>query len=210
MEYIEFLGVGAFAVSGAMIAIDREADIFGVIFLAIITALGGGVVRDMMLGCFPPRMFTSYAYILTATLCALSVFIDAYIRRDSYLKIQKKLDAVVNVFDALGLAMFTVSGMNIAIQTCGLRYPVLLAALGMTTGVGGGMVRDVLSGRMPAVLYKRIYAVASLVGALVYYALLKFGVKEFPAALISMGLIFLLRVCATRYRWNLPRIRKDV
>lgn len=209
MECFEFIGVAAFAVCGAMIAVDRGTDIFGVIFLAIITALGGGVIRDMMLGHVPPRMFTSYAYITTAVICALGVFAEAYIRRESYRREQEKLDAVVNIFDAIGLAVFTVSGVDIAIDTCGLDYPVLLAALGMTTGVGGGMLRDVLSGTMPAVLYKRVYAVASLAGAVLYYLLLKGGVQSIYAAVLSMVFIFVLRICATKYKWNLPRVNRE-
>lgn len=207
MVFLEFIGIAAFAISGAMAAIDREADIFGVLFLAVITALGGGVLRDMMLGHFPPRMFASYAYILTAVICALAVFADAYVRQESYRRNQKKLDGIVNVFDALGLAVFTVSGMNIAIEAYGLSNPILPALLGMTTGVGGGMLRDVLTGRMPGVLYKRVYAVASLAGALVYYALLRFGADRLTGAVAAIALILLTRLLATRYKWNLPRIK---
>ena len=207
MVLLEFIGIAAFAISGAMAAIDREADIFGVLFLAVITALGGGVLRDMMLGHFPPSMFESYAYILTAVICALAVFADAYVRQESYRRNQKKLDGIVNVFDALGLAVFTVSGMNIAIEAYGLSNPILPALLGMTTGVGGGMLRDVLTGRMPGVLYKRVYAVASLTGALVYYALLWFGADRLTGAVAAIALILLTRLLATRYKWNLPRIK---
>ncbi len=207
MVFLEFIGIAAFAISGAMAAIDREADIFGVLFLAVITALGGGVLRDMMLGHFPPRMFASYAYILTAVICALAVFTDAYVRQESYRRNQQKLDGIVNVFDALGLAVFTVSGMNIAIEAYGLSNPILPALLGMTTGVGGGMLRDVLTGRMPGVLYKRVYAVASLAGALVYYALLWFGADRLTGAVAAIALILLTRLLATRYKWNLPRIK---
>ncbi len=207
MVVLEFIGIAAFAISGAMAAIDREADIFGVLFLAVITALGGGVLRDMMLGHFPPSMFASYAYILTAVICALAVFVDAYVRQESYRRNQKKLDGIVNVFDALGLAVFTVSGMNIAIEAYGLSNPILPALLGMTTGVGGGMLRDVLTGRMPGVLYKRVYAVASLAGALVYYALLCFGADRLTGAVAAIALILLTRLLATRYKWNLPRIK---
>jgi len=207
MVFLEFIGIAAFAISGAMAAIDREADIFGVLFLAVITALGGGVLRDMMLGHFPPRMFASYAYILTAVICALAVFADAYVRQESYRRNQKKLDGIVNVFDALGLAVFTVSGMNIAIEAYGLANPILPALLGMTTGVGGGMLRDVLTGRMPGVLYKRVYAVASLAGALVYYALLFFGADRLTGAVAAIALILVTRLLATRYKWNLPRIK---
>ena len=187
MEYIEFIGAAAFAISGAMAAIDKRADIFGVLFLAVITALGGGVLRDVLLGQFPPRMFTSYEYILVALLCALALFLDAFIRREKYRAIKERLDGIVNIFDAMGLAVFTVSGMNIAIASCGLDNPVLLTVLGMTTGVGGGMLRDMMTGTMPRVLCKRVYAVASLAGALVFYALLRLGLNNMVAAWCSGG-----------------------
>lgn len=209
MIYFELIGVAAFAISGAITAVDRGADIFGVLFLAVTTAMGGGILRDTMLGCFPPRMFTSYSCIITATVCAAYVFFSAYLRRDSFNRSLKTVDSVVNVFDALGLAVFTVSGMNIAIQSCGLENPVLLILLGMTSGVGGGILRDILSGCMPAVLYKRIYAVASLAGGLLYYTLLRLGVRELFSAVLSMALIFALRSLATIFKWNLPRVKKQ-
>ena len=209
MIYLEYIGIAAFAISGAMTAIDREADIFGVLFLAVVTALGGGVIRDTLLGELPPRMFTSYPYIMTALACALAVFLVAYIRRDIYLRNLHRVDIIVNVFDALGLAAFTVSGMNIAIESYGFSNPVLLTVLGMTTGVGGGMLRDVLSGCMPSVLYKRVYAVASLAGALLYYALLRFGMTQFISAVISITAIFGLRYLATVFNWNLPHVAKE-
>ena len=207
MEYIELIGVAAFAVSGAMTAIEKGADIFGVLFLAVITALGGGVIRDILLGLLPPVMFTNYEYVLLSLISGLVVFLDAYIRRDKYRQVLDKLDSAVNVFDAVGLAVFTVSGMDIAINSCGLGNPILIISLGMTTGVGGGMLRDVLTNRMPRVLCKRVYAVASLCGAGVCYIMLYLGVNRMLASVTAMLLIFALRICATKYRWNLPQAK---
>ena len=107
--------------------------------------------------------------------------------------------------DAAGLAAFTVSGLDMAAESCGMGSPVLLVALGMTTGIGGGMLRDVLTNAMPVVLRKRIYAVASLSGALLYYLMLYFGANKMFSAVISMLFIFALRMLATKYKWNLPR-----
>ena len=205
MEYIELVGVAAFAVSGAMAATDKHADIFGVLFLAVITALGGGVLRDMLLGLLPPRMFTSYIYVAVAMAAALIVFLEAYIKKDKFLARREKLTAMVNVFDALGLAAFTVSGADIAIVEQGISNPLLAVFMGMTTGVGGGMIRDVLLGEMSAVLRKRIYAVAAIAGALIYYFLLLFNCGELLSATVSMVLVFTLRMLATHYKWNLPR-----
>lgn len=205
MFILELVGVASFAVSGAMVGIDKKADAFGVIFLAIVTALGGGVLRDMMLGHLPPRMFTSFVYIALAAGCAAVVFIDALARRDKYRMRKERIDAIDNIFDAAGLAAFTVSGMDIAIAECGMGNAVLIVALGMTTGIGGGMLRDVLTNAMPMVLRKRVYAVASLLGALLYYLLLYLRVDNMVSAVAAMVLIFALRMLATVFKWNLPR-----
>lgn len=207
MHYIEFVGIAAFAICGAMAAIDKGADIFGVLFLAVITALGGGVIRDILLGWLPPRMFTSIDYIVVALISALAIFLPAYIKGEVYWRRREKIDQIVNVFDALGLAAFTVSGMDLAIAQRGLDEPFLLVMLGMTTGVGGGMLRDMLISVMPAVLRKRIYAVASVAGGSLYYVLLRLGMRAGWAAVIAMSLIFGLRILATIYKWTLPRVK---
>ena len=191
--------------SGAMAALEREADIFGVIFLAVVTALGGGVIRDLLLGVTPPKMFVSYVYLAVAAVAALVVFADAYIRREKYRKHRDKLDSINNMFDAVGLAVFTVSGMNTAMQQS--DNVLLILVLGMSTGVGGGMLRDMMINKMPKVLRKRVYAVASLLGGGVYYGLFALGVHETIAAVSGMALIIALRVLATVYKWNLPAIR---
>ena len=202
---LEIIGAAAFAVSGAMAALEREADIFGVIFLAVVTALGGGVIRDLLLGVTPPKMFVSYVYLAVAAVAALVVFADAYIRREKYRKHRDKLDSINNMFDAVGLAVFTVSGMNTAMQQS--DNVLLILVLGMSTGVGGGMLRDMMINKMPKVLRKRVYAVASLLGGGVYYGLFALGVHETIAAVSGMALIIALRVLATVYKWNLPAIR---
>ena len=202
---LEIIGAAAFAVSGAMAALEHESDIFGVIFLAVVTALGGGVIRDLLLGVTPPKMFVSYVYLAVAAVAALVVFADAYIRREKYRKHRDKLDSINNMFDAVGLAVFTVSGMNTAMQQS--DNVLLILALGMSTGVGGGMLRDMMINKMPKVLRKRVYAVASLLGGGVYYGLFALGVHETIAAVSGMVVIIALRVLATVYKWNLPAIR---
>lgn len=203
---LDIIGVASFAVSGAMVAIDRQADLFGVLFLALITALGGGVIRDILLGQVPPRMFTSYVYIAVAVLSALAVFIAAKIGKEKYRRNEKRLDQIDNFFDAIGLAAFTVSGSAIAVETYGLGNPVLAVSMGMITGFGGGMLRDVFTKSMPMVLIKHIYAVASLAGALAYYIMLLLPIPAWVRDLGAGILIFIIRMLATRYRWNLPRV----
>ena len=207
MFVLELIGAAAFAISGAMAAIKRKADIFGVVFLGVITALGGGVIRDVLIGQLPPKMFISYAYLLASLLVSLIVFFDAYIRREKYFANKDKLSEINNIFDAAGLAVFTISGMNTAMGVSG--NVILILTLGVITGVGGGMLRDMMTNTMPKVLRKRVYAVASLIGGALYYVLYLIGVNDILSAVIGMVTIFVLRVLATVYKWNLPSVKLD-
>ena len=207
MFVLELIGAAAFAVSGAMVAIEKRADIFGVLFLAVTTALGGGVIRDVLIGRIPPVMFVSYWYLLISVVAALAVFIDAYLRSEKYKLHLDKLDAVNNIFDAIGLAVFTVSGMNAAMPVS--DNVILVLFVGMCTGVGGGMLRDVMTKTMPKVLRKRVYAVASLLGGGLYYAMYALGVNQIVSLGCGMLLIFALRLFATIYKWNLPSVKLD-
>lgn len=204
---LELIGAAAFAVSGAMVAIEKRADIFGVLFLAVTTALGGGVIRDVLIGRIPPVMFVSYWYLLISVAAALAVFIDAYLRSEKYKLHLDKLDAVNNIFDAIGLAVFTVSGMNAAMPVS--DNIILVLFVGMCTGVGGGMLRDVMTNTMPKVLRKRVYAVASLLGGGLYYAMYALGANQLASIGCGMLLIFALRLFATIYKWNLPSVKLD-
>lgn len=207
MFVLELIGAAAFAVSGAMVAIEKKADIFGVLFLAVTTALGGGVIRDVLIGRIPPVMFVSYWYLLISVVAALAVFIDAYLRIEKYKLHLDKLDAVNNVFDAIGLAVFTVSGMNAAMPVS--DNVILVLFVGMCTGVGGGMLRDVMTNTMPKVLRKRVYAVASLIGGGLYYVMHVLDINQLLSVGCGMLVIFALRLFATIYKWNLPSVKLD-
>ncbi|MDY5586575.1 MAG: trimeric intracellular cation channel family protein [Oscillospiraceae bacterium] len=207
MFVLELIGAAAFAVSGAMVAIEKKADIFGVLFLAVTTALGGGVIRDVLIGRIPPVMFVSYWYLLISVVAALAVFIDAYLRSEKYKLHLDKLDAVNNVFDAIGLAVFTVSGMNAAMPVS--DNVILVLFVGMCTGVGGGMLRDVMTNTMPKVLRKRVYAVASLIGGGLYYVMHVLDINQLLSVGCGMLVIFALRLFATIYKWNLPSVKLD-
>ena len=207
MFVLERIGAVAFAVPGAMVAIEKKADIFGVLFLAVTTALGGGVIRDVLIGRIPPVMFVSYWYLLISVVAALAVFIDAYLRSEKYKLHLDKLDAVNNVFDAIGLAVFTVSGMNAAMPVS--DNVILVLFVGMCTGVGGGMLRDVMTNTMPKVLRKRVYAVASLIGGGLYYVMYVLNINQLLSVGCGMLVIFALRLFATIYKWNLPSVKLD-
>lgn len=201
----EWLGTAAFAVSGAMVAIDKGMDLFGVIFLAMITALGGGTLRDVLIGHFPPRMFTNYQFLALAVCCALVVFLLADLFKERYVRSEGGIERVNNVFDAIGLGVFAVSGARIGMEAGFADNAFLVTFLGMTTAVGGGMIRDVLLQRIPFVLNKRVYAVAAIAGALTYWGIEVVFLNPVLAYAVGWLVTVTLRMLATIYKWNLPR-----
>ena len=201
----EWIGTAAFAISGAMVAIDKRNDIFGVMLLAVFTALGGGTVRDILIGHFPPRMFSNGKYVLLAIFCALVVFVVARIFKERYIAMEKEIERINVVFDAIGLGVFAVSGASIGMEAGFGDNLLLIACLGTVTAIGGGMLRDVLIQEMPFVLKKQIYAVAAIAGAVTYYFLIKAGAIETIAYSAGWMMTFTLRMFAMQYKWNLPR-----
>ena len=204
-QFCEALCTAAFAVSGAMVAIDKGTDIFGVLLMAVFTALGGGTLRDVLIGHFLPRMFTNFHYVLLSCICALAVFIIARIFKERYIERERLIEQVNNVFDAIGLGIFAVSGARIGMEAGFADNIFLTTFLGTTTAIGGGMLRDVLLQEMPFVLKKRVYAVAAIVGALGYALLLRMGMNGVMAYALGMMATIAVRILATVFRWNLPK-----
>ncbi len=204
-QFGEWIGTAAFAVSGAMVAVDKKTDIFGVILLAVITALGGGTLRDMLLGQLPPRMFSNFQYVLLATLCAVAVFLLASIFKERFVEKEHVIEQINNVFDAIGLGVFAVSGALIGMEAGYGDNVFLLAFLGMTTAIGGGMIRDMMIQEIPFVLKKRIYAVAAIAGALTFIMTTRAGIPSAFAYGAGCAVTTTLRILATVFRWNLPR-----
>ncbi len=203
---LELLGTVAFAVSGAMVAIDRHADVFGVVFLGMTTAIGGGIVRDCLLGNFPAAIFSNRVTLLTALACPVLVFLIAWVAGDGYERRKGAADTVNNLFDALGLGAFTVTGVRMGLAAgYGDRW-FFLVFLGLVTGIGGGLLRDVMTNSTPFVLQKRVYALASIIGAVAYLLLCKIGLTPTLAGMAAVALVFVIRLLATVFRWNLPRI----
>lgn len=205
VQCFETAGTVAFAISGAMVAIDKQVDLFGVLFLGMTTALGGGAIRDVLLGQCPPTMFSNYAYVTLALATALTVFIFARILRERYLHKEALIEQINNVFDALGLGVFTVVGAELTISAGYGDNGFLVVFLGMTTAVGGGILRDLLLREIPFVLKKRIYALAAICGALTYYLGQLAGCPEPVRLFVGLGTTFVLRLLATWFKWNLPK-----
>lgn len=198
---MELLGTAAFAVSGAVTALKKQMDVFGVCIMGLTAACGGGVLRDVLLGRVPPAMFREPVYALTAVLASLVVFLLA-LRRAAFMK-SHLFERVLLVSDALGLGVFTAVGVD-AVMDAGYGGNVFFAVfLGVITGVGGGVLRDVLAGDRPYIFVKHIYACASLLGALLCCALWRTAGEA--AMLLCLLAVFAVRVLAARYRWSLPK-----
>jgi len=204
IDIISFFGIIAFAVSGAMVAIKKRVDLFGVIVLSVITATGGGITRDIFLDRLPPIAFLDTGYITLAALTAIVVYSLARTHKDYYRKNTHTIDTVNNIFDALGLGAFVVMGTQSAID-CGFSGNAFFTVfVGVLTGIGGGFLRDIMVCEIPMILKRHFYALAALAGALAFYILY---IMVFPytlSVLISIGITFSLRMLATHYKWNLP------
>ena len=198
MLYIlDLLGVIVFAISGAIVARDKQFDLFGGIVLAIVTAIGGGTFRDMALGRTPVFWLNDLNYVALAGITAILFLWIFRIHRfnDSWRK-------VLLVADAIGLAVFTVIGVEIALSAN--IHPAMAVAMGTITGCFGGVIRDVLANREPLIFQKEIYATASLAGGSCYLALSQFNEHSALNAGICMLATFLLRIVAVYRGWQLP------
>ncbi len=209
IEAAEWVGVVAFAAAGAMIAAERRMDLFGILFLAGITALGGGVIRDVLLGVIPPVMFYSYGYLTCAAAVGLVIFLLIRLFRGFYVRERDRVNRLINLLDAIGLGVFAVLGTQSAMDAGYADNWFMVIFLGVTSGIGGGVLRDVMVGRVPFVLRKYVYAVAAIAGCLCHCILLKCGVNPAVSLIVSMLLVTVLRVLSTVFRWRMPRALKE-
>ena len=204
--FMEMAGTVAFAASGAMVGVERNMDIFGVSVLGVVTAVGGGMIRDIVLGIIPPNVFTNPVYALVATITSCVVFLAFYWKRqllEGHMRLT--YDRVMLVMDSIGLGIFTVVGVNTGIRSGYMDNVFLLVFLGTITGVGGGLMRDMMAGVPPYIFVKHIYACASIVGAVVCVYMNRF-VGNVEAMMVACFVIILIRYLAAHYRWNLPRL----
>ena len=197
----EILGTIAFAFSGVMVGISKKMDIFGIAVLAIVTAIGGGIMRDVMVGMIPPLSLRTPNNLIISLITVTMAIIGMKI---FYLPTaeQNLLSHLYQLSDAIGLASFTVTGAMMGIG----RYPeysiLLPIMLALLTAIGGGIIRDVLAQRMPVVFYMEIYAVASLVGA-VFICAAKTYIGIAYASWVGFFIVLILRLLAIAFRWNL-------
>ena len=195
-QALDLAGTAVFAVSGAAVGVKYRLDIFGVCVLAFIAGNAGGMLRDVMLGATPPAALSGWQH-LTVSLGAAIVTFWWHPRVD-------RLRTAILLFDAAGLGLFAVAGTQKAL-TSGLD-PLVSAILGMLTGIGGGVLRDVLVNEIPTVLRGELYAVAALSGAVVVVAGHVFGVSStVPTMIAGAALCFAIRLLSIRRGWSLPR-----
>ncbi len=203
---LEFIGTISFAVSGSMAAIQKRTDIFGIVFLGVLTAVGGGIFRDLLLGTVPPTAFTNKKYVFLALIVSLLLFLIVRCHQTAYLKHQAAVDFINNIFDAIGLGVFTVAGVQAAQNAGQGSNQFLCLFLALITGIGGGLMRDIIVNEIPFVLKKRVYALASLAGAWLYWQIVHiFPAAPAAASILSVSLVFAIRMLSTSFHWNLPK-----
>ena len=191
---LDLLGIFVFALSGGLVAVRKDLDIFGVLVLAGVTGLGGGLLRDVLIGATPPAALEDWRYLMVPVAAGLVTF--------AFHPAVGRFERVINIFDAAGLGLFGVTGALKALDY-GLG-PVPAALLGMVTGIGGGIARDLLAGRVPVVFSSELYATPALLAAT--WAVLADG-WGLPVVLVSIPgvlLCFGLRVLALRRNWHAP------
>jgi uncharacterized membrane protein YeiH len=194
---LDLIGIFVFAISGALLAVRKNFDVFGIAVLAEITALGGGLLRDVIIGAVPPAAFTDLGYFTTPLVAALLVF---------FLHPQvERIQVGVNVFDAAGLGLFCVTG-TVKAYDYGLGLTAS-AALGLATAVGGGVLRDVLANEVPSLLRwdRDLYAVPAIVGATMVVLCIRYDVLTPFTSGLAIVTAFVLRLFAMRFHWRAPR-----
>ncbi|WP_282700920.1 trimeric intracellular cation channel family protein [Streptomyces sp. CC219B] len=194
---LDLIGIFVFAISGALLAVRKNFDIFGIAVLAEVTALGGGLFRDLMIGAVPPAAFTDLGYFITPMFAALLVvFLHPQVER---------IQVGVNVFDAAGLGLFCVAGTTKAYDY-GLGLTAS-AALGLATAVGGGVLRDVLANEVPSLLRwdRDLYAVPAIVGAAMVALCIPFDLLNPVTSALAAVTAFVLRLLAMKFHWRAPR-----
>lgn len=198
----EIVGVVAFAISGALVGIEKKMDILGISILGLSVACGGGVIRDLVLGITPPMTFRNPIYATIAIITSILVFI--YVTRVPKKASGRTQDRLMLIMDAIGLGIFTVMGINTAYMQEQDYSLFLLIFVGVITGVGGGILRDIMAGDRPYVFVKHFYASASIIGAVVY-VLIWPHLGTVTSMFVGTGVIIALRILAAKYRWSLPK-----
>jgi len=198
ISILDYLGTAAFAITGASKAIEHKADIFGIIVLATVVGMAGGMTRDVIFGRFPTA-FADPIYIGITVIIGIAMFF-------LYSFFKKRMNVWL-IFDAIGLGVFSIIGASIAYQIVGLDFLPMLFG-GIITAIGGGILRDVIVRDIPIVFVKEVYAVASIIGIVIFYAVLYYGGDMQVASIVGIVAATGIRLLAMKYNWNLPKVRE--
>ena len=191
---LEIIGTIAFAISGAMVGLEKKMDIFGVLVLGMTTAVGGGIIRDLLIGVVPPMAFQEPVYALTAIAVSIIVFLPFVRNRIN------KISKMILLMDSIGLGIFTVIGIRAAASFNNIFLSIFLA---LVTGVGGGVLRDVFAQDRPMIFVKHFYASAAIIGAVV--SLLLWNINVETSMIVGSVTVIVLRILAAKFRWHLPK-----
>ncbi|MEO9571945.1 MAG: trimeric intracellular cation channel family protein [Polaribacter sp.] len=197
---LDILGTFAFAISGALVASDKKLDLFGVIIIAFVTAVGGGMLRDVLIDAHPINWIGDLNYLYTI----LAAVVLTFLFKSKIAPLSKTLF----LFDTIGLGVFTLLGLQ-----KGLSFnlqPIIALIMGMISAVFGGVLRDVLTNKIPLIFEKEIYASACLAGGITYLMLNYFKVPENIIFIISATVIVIIRIIAVRFHLQLPKIKEDL
>ena len=199
-DFLDYLGTAVFAISGALAGMRRKFDPFGVLILASVTAIGGGSLRDVLIGNTPVGWMIHWEYLIIifcATLVAILFRKNlSYFRKTMFL------------FDAIGLGIFTIIGVEIGLNAD--LHPIICVILGTLSASFGGVLRDILSNEVPLIFHKEIYASLSIIGGIIFYGLLQTSLPININYVITSGLVVILRILAVKYQWVLPKIYKEI
>lgn len=203
----ELLGTVAFAASGAITALSKGMDVFGVVTLGLVTAVGGGCLRDVILGDTPPAIFTNPIYAVVAVVVSLIIFIPA-VRRLLFKK-HRIYDIAMLLMDSIGLGVFTVVGVQMSFTSTGEFNVFLMMFVGLVTGTGGGILRDMMAGNTPYIFVKHFYACASLIGAACCIVIWRVF-NATAATYVGAAVVIVLRLLAAHYHWSLPKAKGEI
>ncbi len=198
----EIIGTISFAISGAMTGLKKGMDILGVVILGLTTAVGGGVIRDLVLGIAPPATFQDPTYALVAVCASIIVFFP-FVQK-LFNKVHRLYDVLMLIMDSVGLGIFTAIGIRAAYSVSHDYSMFLMIFVGVITGVGGGVIRDIMTGSTPYIFVKHFYACASIIGAVVCCVIWQVTGEMF-AMISSAAVIIVLRFMAAHFRWSLPK-----
>ena len=202
---IEIIGIIAFTISGVIKKKKKRFDLLGVIVLGTMTAVGGGALRDILLGILPPSMFKNGIYVFIAFITAILAFYIAILAIKKIKRKRMEYYKLITFFDAVGLGVFAIVGTNTAIVNGFADNAFLSIFVGVITGVGGGLIRDIIANTTPFIMYKDLYASSAIIGSSLYYLLYQLHSNYFLCISISIITTIFVRLIAAKYNLGLPK-----